>query len=123
MRLTGCNKQYFLFISANEKATAEALASEVFADGAEEHFTVGLSASGQLPATHYALGIWANDDLVEIFSAELGKGVLQTIKFFRLGDDGILQSTNVVPGSIGQPWSYQQSLEALDLQLIVTEAD
>lgn len=51
-----CDRRLIILVTAEIAAQANARAKELDAEGGERTFTVGLSATGAAPATHY----WCN---------------------------------------------------------------
>ncbi len=79
-----------------------------------------ISASGESPATHYGAAFSVTEPIRENLE---GLRLAQTpgITYWRCSNpEGILTATNHQPSlaSIGQPWDWQQSLTAVDLQSV-----
>jgi len=108
-----------VIVPDESKPTAEQLARGINSSGPEydgDAFTVPLSASGLLPATHWALYTSATDEIVSaMISAMPG---VNGARFWRHDIDGNLVSSNVTAAS-GQQWSYDRSISEAGLLPIV----
>lgn len=109
--------QIAIIVPASSLAVAEEMAAVVAGRQQEETFVVPLSASGLLPATHYACCTRATDEwLIRM------RDVLPSVPgaiYYRMDEGGILAACT--PGTnIGLPWSFAQSVA--DCGLMQVEA-
>lgn len=109
--------QIAIIVPTSSLAVAEEMAAVVAGRQQEETFVVPLSASGILPATHYACCTRATDEwLIRM------RDVLPSVPgamFYRMDADGVL-SASTSNQNIGSPWSFAQSVADCGLAQIET---
>lgn len=104
-----------VIVPSASKQAAEQAARAINSTGPDyegDAFALALSADGSQPATHYGLYTSATEEMVTAMATALPS--LQGVQFWRHGIEGDLQASNVTEPT-GQPWGWQQSLDAAGL--------
>lgn len=106
-----------IIVPAAAKQMADAAAAAVEPDQSctGPWFSVALSASGQEPATHWALYTSATDDMVSAMASALPQ--ITGAMFWRHDLNDVLVASNVTEPA-GQAWGWQQSLAAAGLAVV-----
>ncbi len=115
-------RQYALVAAADQDAanSACAAASGNPADG--QTFAVPLSPTGEGPATHYGCSSALTESLRQALLGQLQVAPVASLLFWRTdAATGALLATSHAgsQGSVGQPWSWEQTLAALGLERIL----
>lgn len=87
------NRRLLIVVTANIAANANSRAKEVDLIGGEKTFNVGLSATGNLPATHY----WCSWQLGDDWDARLKEKLKQAID---AGNAWVFNGNTRTPNSI-----------------------
>lgn len=103
-----------IIVPADSLNAADAAADVIAGVQPSSTFTIALSSTGELPATHFACATYATDDWLSAMQNAL-PGV-PGARYWRVDENGVLAATNQ-QGRIGETWSWPQTL--LDAGLAV----
>lgn len=109
--------QVAIIVPASSLPVAEEMTAAVAGAQQDATFVVALSASGVLPATHYACFTRSTDEwLIRM------RDVLPSVPgaiFYRMDANGVL-SASTSNQNIGSPWSFAQSVADCGLAQVET---
>jgi hypothetical protein len=105
-----------IIVLVSAKAAAEEAARGINSTGPEydgDAFNVALSPAGTDPASHYGLCTSATDEMIAAMFSALAQ--IPSAMFWRTDTSDRLVASNVTQAE-GQPWGWNESLAAADLQ-------
>jgi len=104
-----------IIVPVASKPAAEQAARSINSTGPDysgHAFNSTLSETGTLPITHWSLYTSATDEMVEAMASALS--IIPSVQYWRHDVTGNLVASNVTEAD-GQPWGYEESLEAAGL--------
>lgn len=111
--------RHIVIVAAVDQAAANVVAASIDPDDGSKTFSVGLSADGSEPATHFGCHTLSDDTMAgAMFDAQ---PVLASVKWWRLTPAGLLIDSNTPHGTPGDAWRFADAIASQGLQVIEPE--